>query len=163
MAKFSTSGKAYFEQVVPLEMNSAQTLTGTNGNKVFVNARAPSGLISTVNANAKKVFLHVVGVAANQYAGTNALDCTTASHNQWQIKLDSGSYTILAPDAQMLDNDWRCKVEGAAQDFHFLFDVTTLLTTNIDGNISIQLANGRSEQTSLILTVSTFLRVLWRI
>lgn len=158
--------KPYFEQVAPLAMNSLQTLTNTAADKAFIasNTRGASGLISIDNGKAKKAFLHLVGIATNAYAGENALDCTTAAHNQWQINLDGGSYSDLVngafADGQMLDNDWKTYAQGGTQPFHLMFDVTSQVT-NIDGKIGITLQNGRTEQDSLNVTVNAFLRVLW--
>ena len=158
----------YFEQVVPLGMNLTQTLNNTPGYKYFIasDARGASGLFSPVDAKVKKVFLIIAGVVVNTYAGSNALDCTTATHNQFTINLDAGSYSDLVngdnADGQMLDNDWRCAVEGAINSFVFQFDVTSLVT-NIDGNIGLRLENGRAEQASLIVTLSAWLRILWKV
>lgn len=157
---------AYFETILPLIMNSLQTLTNTQADKAFIasNTRGATGLISTDDAKVQKIFLHLVGVATNTFAGENALDCTTGTHNQWQVNLDGGSYTDLvngsSADGQMLDNDWKTYAQGGNQPFHFMFDVTSQIS-NIDGKIGITLQNGRSEQSSLNVTANVFLRVLW--
>jgi len=153
---------AYFEQVVPVGNNLRKTLTNSVEDKVFLDAVAAQNLISNDDTKVKKVSLHVFGVAVNDYAGANALDCTTETHNQWQAKLGAGSYQDLEPNGQMNDNDWLCAVEGAAHDFHFLFNITSLMT-DIDGALSLQLKDGRSKESSLIVTLSIALRILWRI
>jgi len=158
----------YFEQNVPLGMNLTQTLNNTAGDKDFIaaNTRGASGLISTDDSKVQKIFLVILGVAVNTYAGSNAIDCTTAAHNQFQIDLDNGGFADLVnganPDGQLLDNDWLCPVEGAIHTFAFQFDVTSQIT-NIDGKIGIRLENGRSEQASLVVTISAYLKILWRL
>ena len=158
----------YLEQNVPIMMNSLQTLTGVAGDKDFIatNVRGGQGLISIDNTKMQKAFLLIIGRAANVYAGTNALDCTTAAHNQWKANLDGGAYSDLVngafADGQMLDNDWRCNVDGAIHPFTLMFDITTLLT-NVDGLIGVRLENGRSEQSSLIVTCDIYLKVLFRL
>jgi hypothetical protein len=159
--------KGYFEQTCPILFNSTQTLTNAAANKDFIatNVTGPSGLISTDDAKVQKVMLVIIGRAVNSYAGSNALDCTTASHNQWRMNLDGGAYSDLVneeADGQMLDNDWFCPVEGAIHPFTLMFDVTAQVT-NIDGKIGVRLENGRSEQTSLVVTCDIFLKVLYQI
>jgi len=164
----ASTGKNYFEQTVPLGINLSQTLNNTAGNKVFITAdtRGAQGLVSTDDTKVEKVMLLITGIATNTYAGSNALDCSTATHNQWQIALGAGSWSDLVngsnPDGQMNDDDWRCKVEGAAVSFSMMFDVTSQIT-DIDGNIGLQLENGRAEQDSLIVTISAFLKVLYHL
>lgn len=154
--------------VVPLSINARQTLTGTAGNKDFVadDTRKAEGLTKVDDNYVDKVFLIVQGVAVNDFAGTNALNCATASHNQWKINLDGGAYSDLVnganADGQMNDNDWRCDVEGASHPFILMFDVTSIIT-NIDGNIGLRLENGRAEQANLIVTLSAFLRVVQKV
>ena len=156
----------YFEQLVPVAMNCTKQITDSPSNKDFIasNTRSAQGLLWSYDSFVQKVFLHVLGVAVNTYAGSNALDCTTASHNQWQINLNGGSYSDLVngtnPDGQMLDDDWRCPVEGATHSFHLMFDITSQLT-DIDGNIGLRLQNAKAEQSSLYVTVYVFLRILW--
>ena len=162
----ATPATSYFEQVIPLAVNVTKELTGTAADKDFIasNSRNATGFVSTSDAKIKKVFLHLCGVAVNTYAGANGLDCTTATHNQWQINLGGGSYSDLKnganADGQMLDNDWRCPVEGDIFSFHLMFDVTAQIT-DIDGAIGIRLQNGRSQQSSLYVTASMFLAIVW--
>ena len=158
---------AYFEQLVPLAVNVTKELTPVAGDKDFIanNARAASGLISTDDSKVQKVFLHIVGVAVNDYAGANAIDCTTSTHNQWQINLDGGAYSDLVngvnADGQMLDNDWLCPVEGDIHAFHLMFDVTSQYTT-IAGKPGVRLKDGKSQQSSLHVTISAFVAILWK-
>lgn len=162
----------YFEQLVPLQMNAPLvvangTINNTAANKVFVvaNSIAAKGLISTDDAKVQKVFLLIIGRATNTYAGANALDCTTAANNQWQMSLADGAFADVANnavDGQMLDNNWQIPVEGGIHPFTFMWDVTTALT-DIDGNIGVQLLNGRSEQASMIITIDVFLKILWKL
>lgn len=158
----------YLEQNIPLAMNLTQSLTNVAGDKDFIatNTRGGQGLISTTDAKMQKAFLLILGVAVNNYAGTNALDCTTAAHNQWKMNLDGGAYSDLVngafADGQMLDNDWRCAVEGAAHPFSLLFDITSQLT-NVNGLIGVRFENGRSKQSSLIVTANVFLKILWKL
>ena len=160
--------QGYEEQTCPIGMNLTQTLNNTVANKDFLaaNARSASGLLYTNDNKVEKVFLIVLGTVENVYTDSNALDCTTATHNQWQIDLDNGGFVDLVngsnADGQMLDNDWRCSVKGDNFPIVLEFDVTSQIT-NIDGKIGIRLANGRAEQTSLIVTISAFLKILWQV
>lgn len=160
--------QGYLEQVCPLGMNLTQVLTNVAADKDFVadNDRGASGLLFTNDSKVQKAFLHIVGVAVNTYTYENGLDCATATHNQLQMNLDGGAYSDLVngakADGQMLNNDWRCPLEGSLHTFHLAFDVTSQVT-NIDGKIGIKLQNGRSLQSSLYITISTFLRVIWEI
>ena len=157
----------YFEQNVPLGINLTKTITNSSNNLEFIawGTRGASGLISTDDTKVQKVFLVILGTVANTYAGSNALDCIIPSYNQWQVDLDMGGWTDLMngsnPDGQMLDNDWRCPTEGGIQTFAFQFDVTSKIT-NIDGNIGLLLASSYAEQVSLIVTLSAFLKILWK-
>lgn len=156
-----------FEQVVPIKMNCTQTLNNVAADKDFIgsNLTGAVGLASLDDTKVQQVFLLLIGRAANIFAGTNALDCTTATHNQWQINLDGGAYSDLVneeADGQMLDNDWRCDVEGAIHPFTFMFEVGAQVT-NIDGKIGVRLQNGRAEQADLIVTLDVYLRILWRL
>lgn len=159
--------ESYFEQTVPILMNTLETFNNTAADKDFIasNATGAVGLISTDDIKVQRVFLLIIGRAVNTYEGSNALDCTTATHNQWRANLDGGAYADLVneeADGQMLDNDWLCPVEGAIHPFTFMFDVTDLVT-NIDGKIGVRLQNGRSEQEYLIVTCDIYLKVLWRL
>ena len=162
-----TAKETYFEQTIPIKMNCTQTITAANADKDFIgdDLTGASGLISTDDAKVQKAFLLIIGRAVNIYAGTNALDCTTDTWNQWQMNLDGGAYGDLTneeDDGQMLDNDWRCPVEGAIHPFTFMFDVTTELT-NIDGKIGVRLTGAQAEQISLITTIDVYLKVLWKL
>jgi len=157
----------YFEQTCLLKMNSTQTLTNAAGDKNFIasNVTGAVNLISTDDAKVQRVTLIIIGRAVNSYAGNNALDCTTGTHNQWRANLDDGVYADLTneeADGQMLDNDWPCIGEGAIHPFTFGFDVTALVT-NIDGKIGVMLENGRSEQDGLIVICDIYLKVLYRL
>ena len=160
--------QGYEEQTCPIGMNLTQTLNNTAANKDFLaaNARGVSGLLYTQDTKVEKVFLILLGVAVNSYDGNNALDCTTATHNQLQVDLDNAGFTDLvngvSADGQLLDNDWRCPTEGGIHTFAMEFDVTSQIT-NIDGKIGVRLANGRAEQASLVVTISAFLKVLWKV
>ena len=160
--------QGYEEQTVPIGMNLTQTLNNTAANKDFLaaNARGASGLLYTQDNKVEKAFLILLGVAVNAYAGNNALDCTTGAHNQLQVDLDNAGFADLvngaSADGQLLDNDWRCPTEGGIHAFALEFDVTSQIT-NIDGKIGIRLANGRAEQASLVVTISAWLKVLWRV
>ncbi len=159
----------YLEQTIPIMMNSLQTLTGAQADKDFIatNTRGGQGLISTDNAKMQKAFLVIIGRAVNVYAGTNALDCTTAAHNQWKMNLDGGAYADLVngafADGQMLDNDWRCNVDGAIHPFTLMFDISAVLVANVDGLIGVRLENGRSEQSSMLVDCDIYLKVLWKL
>lgn len=157
---------SYFETIVPLAMNSLQTLTNTQADKAFIasNTRGATGLISTDDAKVQKVFLHLVGVATNTFAGGNALDGSVATDNQWMANLNGGSAFDLknntSADGQMLDNDWEGFSQGYTIPFHFQFECTSDIS-DIDGNIGIKLQNGRSKQSSINVALNAFLRVLW--
>ena len=159
---------SYFEQNIPLVVNSTQTLNNTEGDKPFIasDTRGAQGLISTDDDKVQKVFLCIVGLAVNNFVGSNDLDCTNAVHNQWQINLNGGSYSDLDNssnlDGQMLDDDWLCHVEGANFGYSLMFDVTSQIT-DIDGNIGLQLKDGKSEAASFVVTLSAYLKVLWKL
>lgn len=156
----------YFEQVCPLAMNSSFEITPVAADKDFVadDSRKAEGLISDVDVEAAKKFLHIVGTAVNTYSYANGLDCTTATHNQWMMNLDGGAYADLVnganADGQMLHNDWRTPLEGSIVSFHSMFDITDQLT-NVDGNIGVRLQNAKSLQSSLYVTAYIFVRVLY--
>lgn len=159
----------YFEQLVPIKMNCTQTINATNGDKDFIgsNLIGASGLAGVFidDTKVRQVSLLIIGRAVNIYAGANALDCTTATWNQWQMNLDGGAYSDLVneeADGQHLDDDWRCPVEGAIHPFTFMFDITSQLT-NIDGKIGIRLAGAQAEQISLIVTIDVYLKILWKL
>ena len=161
-------GQDYYNQIVPLAVNKLQSLTNAAADKDFVafNTRGGQGLLSTVDERMAKAFLMLIITVENTFAGTNALDCTTATHNQWQMALDAGGASDLVnganADGQMLDNDWRLDSEGSGAGFVLAFDITSQLT-NVDGNIGIRLSNGRAEQTDLQVTLSAFLKVIWKL
>ena len=160
----------YKEQLCPIHMNAPVivangTLTNVAADKVFIadNTTGASGLITTDDTLVSEVVLIIIGRAVSTYDGVNALDCTTPAHNQWQMNLDGGAWSDLTnedADGQMIDNNWYCAVEGVVYPFTFGFDITAQMT-NIDGKIGVQLENGRSEQTSLIVTIDVYLKVLW--
>jgi len=105
------------EQTVPIKMNCEVTITqaGATVNFIAANATGASGLISVDDAKVQEVFLLIIGRAVNSYDGDNALDCGTATDNQWQIDLDNGGWTDLTneeADGQMLDTDWLCHGKG---------------------------------------------------
>ena len=172
LVEYASSGGGitanYFEQNVPLAINKSQTLTNGAGDKVFItaNSRKAEGLESIDDTKVEKIMLLITGMVENTYAGTNAIECATAGHNQWQIALGAAAWADLMnganPDGQMNDEDWRCKVEGAAASFVMMFDVTTQIT-DVNGNIGLQLENGRAEQTGLIVTLNAFLKVLYHL
>lgn len=161
-------GSRYIEQNIPIMMNSEQTLTGAAADKDFIatNTRGGQGLLFTDNARMEKAFLLIIGLAVNTNAGTNGLDCSTATHNQWRMNLNGGAYSDLVngafADGQMLDDDWWCQVEGAVHPFTLMFDITTQLT-DIDGLIGVRLENGRANNASLIVTCDIYLKILWKL
>lgn len=152
---------------MPLAVNSVQSLDNTAADKDFIgdNVRGATGLLFTDDGKVRKVLLTITGSVVNSYGGSNAIDCTTPEHNQWQVNLDGGDWGDLVngdnPDGQMSDNDWRLPVQGSSLGFNLTFDVTSQIT-NIDGNIGLRLQNGRAEQDGLIVTVSIYLTVVWR-
>lgn len=154
------------EQTIPLAVNCLQSLNNTAGDKNFVasNVRGVSGLLHTDDARVRKVILTIVGSVVNTFAGTNALDCTTATHNQWQANLDGGTWFDLvngiSPDGQMNDNDWRLPTEGGSIGIALSFDVTSQIT-NIDGKIGLRLQNGRAEQDGFQVTIGAYLTIIW--
>mgnify|MGYP001102071197 CR=1 FL=1 len=159
--------QGYFEQVVPVALNLTKELNNTAADKVFLaaNARGGQGLAFTQEVKMVKAFLIILGDVENTYDGENGIDCTTATHNQWQWDLNNGGFADLAnganADGQMLDNDWRCASKGAARSFAYQFDITSALT-DVDGNIGIKLANGRAEQDGLNVTIHAYLKIVWK-
>lgn len=160
--------KSVLEQIVPLGVNLVEEITPAEADidPIPTNSRGVSGLYSTNDNKVQKIILHIVGIAINTHAGSNALDCTTATHNQWRINLNNGSWADLVngvnADGQMNDNDWRCPLEGVIHAFHIAFDVTSQIT-DIDGKIGLRLQNAKSEQSSLWVAMSAFLRVVYNL
>ena len=157
----------YFQQTIPIKMNSKLTVNATAADKVFVAAVLPTGLISTNNDQAKKTMLLITGTYLNIYAGENALDCATATHNQWQyIAGGAGAYADLinaGTDGQMLDEDFQCRFEGAGGAFSMMFDISSVADDDIDAAISIKLQNARAEQASMEIVLNAFLIVTWQV
>lgn len=155
-----------FEQTIPLAVNCLQSLDNAAGDKNFIasNVRGASGLLFVDDAKVQKIILTIVGSVVNTFAGTNALDCTTATHNQWQANLDNGAWFDLvngvSPDGQMNDNDWRLPVQGGSIGIALSFDVTSQIT-NIDGKIGLRLQNGRAEQDGFQVTIGAYLTIIW--
>ena len=155
-------------QLCPIKMNCEQTLTTVAGDKDFIPSNDPDGIpVGIAAASAAKiqrVVLLMVGRAVNAYDGQNNLDCTTVTHNQWQINIDGGAYTDLQnaakADGQMHDTDWECMVQGVVHPFTLSFDITSLITS-LTNRIGVRLQNGRSRQDSLIVTVDIYLKVMW--
>jgi hypothetical protein len=154
----------------PLQNNiEGSALLGTiHADVTFITANTigATGLLSSDDTKVQKVQLIIIGICENQYAGTNYLDCSTATDNQWQWALDAGAYADLQngalADGQMVDGDWHCQGEGIITPFCFVFDITSGMT-NIDGKIGLKLQNARAKQASLKVTLNTVaLRVLWK-
>ena len=154
----------YFEQGIPLLNNKLLTIDTTPADKDFIPADTlgADGLISSDDTKVQRVLLIVMGTASNVYSGANALNCAVPAYNEWQAVLDAGSYFDLEPNGQMLTDDWPTAVEGAIHTFVFSFNVTNQIT-NIDGNIGLTIRNGCSKQDSLKVTVTTFLKILWKV
>jgi len=170
MTTFTPAPSPYFFQPdIPLANNLTQIIDTTRDNKDFIpaNIRGATGLLSSSvpTAKAQLVSLVLLGEAVNIFAGSNALDCSTDTDNQWQIDMDGSGFVDLVngtnPDGQMADSDWLCQIEGGVFSFAYLFDVTDQVP-NIDGFIGLRLANGKSDEDSLATTITTaFLNVLW--
>ena len=155
----------YFEQDVPLLNNKLLTISTTPADKDFIppDTLGADGLISTDNTKVQRILLVVMGTAANSFDGANFLDCPVAAYNEWQAVLDDGDYFDLEPDGQMHTNDWPIEAQGAPHTFAFVFNVTNQIIPNIDGNIGLTIRNGCSKQDSLKVTVTAFLKVLWKL
>ncbi len=160
--------QGYFEQTVPVALNLTQDLNATAAAKTFLaaNSRGGQGLVFTNDAKVARAFLIILGDMENTYDGENGLDCTTATHNQWQWDLNNGGFADLVngtnTDGQMIDDDWRCASKGAARSFAYQFDITSVLT-DVDGKIGIKLANGRAEQDGLNVTIHAYLKIVWKV
>lgn len=160
----------YLEQTCPVLMNCEQTLTTVAGNKDLIASNSvdgiPTGLVETDITKVVKASLLMIGRAVNSFAGQNNLDCTVAADNQWQVNISDGAYSDLQndgkADGQMLDTDWECIGQGIIHPFTFMFDITSLMTA-LDNRIGLRLANGRSRQDSLIVTVDVYFKVVWRL
>ena len=159
----------YFEQTCALEVNHSVVLNNTQTTKYVVanNDRKIDGLISTTNAHLQRAVLVIYGVVVNTYDGNNYLDCTTAAHNQWQINLDNGAWSDLDNqdklDGQMVDLDWWCEIDGASTSFALMFDITSQISSNVDGNVGVRLENARSKQISLKITWNAVVKLLWKL
>ena len=156
---------AYFEQDVALLNNKLLTISTVPADKDFIppDTLGADGLISTDNAKVQRILLVVMGTAANSFDGANALDCPVAAYNEWQAVLDDGDYFDLEPNGQMHTNDWPIEAKGAPHTFAFVFNVTDQIIPNVDGNIGLTIRNGCSKQDSLKVTVTAFLKVLWKL
>ena len=155
----------YFEQDVPLLNNKLLTISTVPADKDFIppDTFGADGLISTDNTKVQRILLVVMGTAANSFDGANALDCPVSAYNEWQAVLDDGDYFDLEPDGQMHTDDWPIEAQGAPHTFAFVFNVTNQIIPNIDGNIGLTIRNGCSKQDSLKVTVTAFLKVLWKL
>ncbi|KKW10217.1 MAG: hypothetical protein UY48_C0044G0001, partial [Candidatus Gottesmanbacteria bacterium GW2011_GWB1_49_7] len=144
--------------------NQAVTISTVKADAEFSadDTNAPANPISTENSQMNRVLLVISGQAHNTFAGLNYLDCALATDNQWQVNLDGGTYEDLTPNGQMVDQDWYCILQGANASFLFMFDITDLMATNVDGKIGVKLTNAVSKQDSLITTVSIAVQYLWR-
>jgi hypothetical protein len=159
---------ALTSQLCPIMMNCEQTLTTVAGNKDFIASNSPDGIPVGIAAasvdKVKRVVILMVGRAVNTYNGQNNLDCTTATHNQWQINIDGGAYVDLQnaakADGQMHDTDWECIGQGVTHPFTLSFDITDLITS-LTNRIGVRLQNGRSLRDSLIVTLDIYLKVMW--
>lgn len=154
-------------QVVPLQMNCKITIPAAAATQIIVadNTVKAVGLFDSNDDNVDKVFLIVIGRAENTYDGVNALDCTTATHNQWQINLGGAAWADLTndqADGQMADGDWHCSALGVIHPFTFQFDVTSQIT-NIDGNIGVRLENANADSASFDVWCDVYLRIDWKI
>jgi len=159
-----------FEQLCSVIMNREQTLTTVAGDKDFIASNSedgiPTGIIGTDINKLWRAFILIVGRAVNSFAGQNYLDCSTVTHNQWQVNIDGGGYVDLQNDAQadgqMLDTDWECFFQGIIHPFTFMFDITDLMTS-ISNRIGLRLQNGRAIQNSMIVTIDVYVRYIWRL
>lgn len=167
---FDEKATVYIEQTCPLLMNSEQTLTVTAGDKDFIASNdtdgVPTGLISDDISKVQKAFILIIGRAVNSFDGQNYLDCSTPEHNQWQVNIDGGAYSDLQnngkADGQMLDTDWECYAQGIIHPFTFMFEITDLYMA-LTNKIGLRLANGRSIQNNLIVTLDVYFKVVWAI
>lgn len=158
------------EQTAPIVMNCEQTLTTVATDRDFIASNvalgAPAGLVSGRIADLRMAFLLLIGRAVNSFAGQNNLDCTVVTDNQWQVNIDGGAYADLEndgkADGQMLDTDWECIAQGIIHPFTFMFEITGLLTA-INSRIGLRLANARSRQNNLIVTVDVYAKYVWRL
>lgn len=161
---------AYIEQLCPIKMNCEQILTTVAANKDFIPTNSldgiPVGLLASDITKLEKAYLLIIGRAVNSFDGENYLDCSTATHNQWQVNIDGGDYQDLQNaekvDGQMLNTDWECYAQGIIHPFTFMFDITSLITA-VTNHIGVRLANGRSIQDSLIVTLDIYSKFLWRL
>lgn len=149
----------YVTQICPLINNSRLSISSVAADKNFVasNTRALLGLLSTTDAQLRRAMLVISGVAVNNYAGVNNIVA-----GAWKINLDGGAYSLLAPDGTLVNGDWPCVIEGGSHPFVFIFDVTTLLQGNVDGNIGIQLTGADAAQDSLETTINVYACMTWR-
>jgi len=167
---YSTSLKAFFEQLCPVLMNCEQTLTTVATDRDFIPTNVadgiPTGLIAPSINKLEKAYLLLIGRAVNTFAGQNNLDCTVAENNQWQINIDGGDYVDLQndekEDGQMLDTDWECYAQGIIHPFTLMFDITDHITA-LTNRIGLMLEDARSRQNNLIVTVDVYAKYVWRL
>jgi len=166
----SSLAASFLEQTCPIIMNREQTLTTVAGDKDFIPSNSvngiPTGLISEDISRLLRAELLIIGRVVNIYNGRNYLDCSTPTHNQWQINVDGGAYADLQnatkADGQMQDTDWECYVQGVIHPFTLMFDITSLITS-VNNRFGIRLQNGRSIHASLIVTIDIFSKYVWKL
>lgn len=169
MRSMSAKIATYLEQTVPIIMNREETLASLGASATFISPGTPEsvpvGLIDADFSNLSKAFLLIIGRAVNTFGGTNHLDCTTPTHNQWMINIDGAGYVDLQngakADGQMVDGDWRCEA-GGIHPFTFMFDITALLTA-VNNSIALRLEMARSLQNNLIVTIDVYMKVVWKL
>ncbi len=166
--RMSSRAASYLEQTVPVQMNRERTLTTLVGDATFITpaVAAAVGLIDADFTNLVKAFLLIIGRAVNTFAGQNNLDCTTATHNQWMMSVGAGAYADLQngakADGQMLDTDWECMALGVIHPFTLMFDITDRLTA-LNDTLGVRLAQARSRQDSMIVTIDVYMKVVWKL
>lgn len=159
--------------VIPLDYREVD-LTSTAGTKTYASRTVGSGDLFNskdgANGEVDKVELVALISYSDDSGSANALNLTTATHNQWQINVAAGGADDLPfPNAgslngQHITGDFET-VGNGGDSVTMIADVSDLATStlkdNVDQAIVVTLENGRSTGNNLRLKVATFLRVYY--
>ena len=148
-----------FQQICVLANYKTITIPGTGADQVLISAVAIQNPYSTRNSDIKKALLYLQGFFQNNYAGANKL-VVTDTENKWQVKMDSGSYRNPDPNNQEANNSFAVAAENDTLPFTKTFDVTTEFQENVDGDLSVQLAEAESQNGSYDLIITDAVIIL---
>lgn len=155
------SDKTIFVHRVTIAMNSRQTITSGAGDKTFINAVSPGGIISSVNEKVVKINIILSIRFVNIFAGDNNIAAGT-----WKIKIGGEAYAVIpfpmpGGNGVMQNGDWDCQVEGGGGNVGYIADVTSLVKAEtLASAVSVQLKGAQSAQDSIDVEVSAWYEVV---